>query len=645
MKDVSISHRISPVAEILLPAVSTLFGLQLLRVMIPQIVWILGDRFSLSATWLGLIALAVFLSAYIAGPLRNLSGTYRVSLWTAGGLGLARLLVQVSWSEPLITMIICMTGVVLFGLFVSSYTDEMRFRGSQTTGCLITGFLTGLILDTAIHGFSGTYDIVWQSGAVPLLVTVILVIIQWSLLFCLGYKKHVSTETRGITWPWLAVGPFLFLQMVVLQNVARYSVATGWELPYAFGWILLSQIAGLCAVIVILRSNLRNFLPVSLVCGIILVAGTVFPYPGNPWLTAVLLLLEQISASVLIASILRTTILKTTRSRKSSVSVPGGTGLLLMGILALAYYTVYQINLPYENTVIEPIAAGILALCAVIPGLKKSSHVSAPIKMPWIIPWLTLVLLVLPLIGIITLDEPQSVQGNGYPVKVMTYNLHCGINPYGDLDMEALAQEIENENPDIVALQEISRGWLIGGRVDMLDWLSKRLGMPCIFGPTEGELWGNAVLSRFPVTESVNYKLPPEILFLERGYLVTKIDIGNNETITFIATHLHHLTEDSEVRQDQVPVLLEGWDNTPFTVITGDMNARPDTPEIALFRDAGLTDIMADVIPPEGYTFISTDPYERIDYIWITPDLVAANAHVISTQASDHMPIVVELSR
>jgi endonuclease/exonuclease/phosphatase family metal-dependent hydrolase len=145
--------------------------------------------------------------------------------------------------------------------------------------------------------------------------------------------------------------------------------------------------------------------------------------------------------------------------------------------------------------------------------------------------------------------------------------------------------------------------------------------------------------------ESTNYELPPRDLFLHRGYLVTKFDIGNGEILTVIATHLHHLSEDSEIRQQQVPVILETWDNTEMTIITGDMNAEPDSPEIKMFREAYLIDVMSGNIPPAGYTYHSADLFQRIDYIWTTLDLTSRNAKVIQSTASDHLPIIVEIDK
>jgi len=630
------------ISNTLLPALSVLFGLQLLRIMIPQITWILGDRFGLSAVILGPIALAIFSFSFFAGFLKRITGSYQLILYTASGLGLSRLIVQVQWSEPLINLLISAVGTILFGIFLAAYIDHIRSEGSKSISSLVTGLLTGFILDTAFHGIFETYDLMWQSDFTILLITIILILSHWLTITALPRHEVPDSRTGGTTWPWLAFGPFLFLQMVVLQNIARYTVITGWLPPYIFGLLLIAQIAGLFVSVLLLKKKLVKT-PVVLTVGIILTACTAFPFPSRSWLAATSLLLEQLSVSILLVTILIGTIGRDD-TRSGSLTAANGTGFLLFGILTLAYYAVYQINLPYSNTVLEVVAAVLIALCALVSHLKTGNW-TIVIKTSWVTPLLVLVLLVIPLIKIIYYEKPVATEGNGFPVTVMTYNLHNGFNTGGDLDMEALAVVIEENNPDIIAVQEISRGWLISGRVDMLEWLSQRLDMLYISGPTEGQLWGNAILSRYPVVESTSYELPPRDLFLRRGYLVTKIDIGNGEILTVIATHLHHISEDSKIRQQQVPVILETWDNTEMTIITGDMNAEPDSPEIQMIHDAGLIDVLSGSIPPEGYTYHSADLYQRIDYIWISHDLEADNARVFQSNASDHLPVVVEINK
>jgi endonuclease/exonuclease/phosphatase family metal-dependent hydrolase len=176
----------------------------------------------------------------------------------------------------------------------------------------------------------------------------------------------------------------------------------------------------------------------------------------------------------------------------------------------------------------------------------------------------------------------------------------------------------------------------------MLNWLSQRLDMPYVSGPTAGPLWGNAILSKYSVTDYNNYVLPPEDLCIERGFTKAIIDINGVE-LQIIATHLHHVEEDSDIRQEQVPVILSYWDNAPGTIILGDLNAQPDTPEIRMFYQAGLLDTL--IGHPDALTFNSADLYERIDYIWLSPDIQLVESYIPFSQASDHLAVVAVIDR
>ncbi len=65
---------------------------------------------------------------------------------------------------------------------------------------------------------------------------------------------------------------------------------------------------------------------------------------------------------------------------------------------------------------------------------------------------------------------------------VMTYNIQSGFGADDTWDLERTANAIEEQQPDIVILQEVSRGWPITSNVDQAAWLSQRLEMPVYFG-------------------------------------------------------------------------------------------------------------------------------------------------------------------
>jgi endonuclease/exonuclease/phosphatase family metal-dependent hydrolase len=316
--------------------------------------------------------------------------------------------------------------------------------------------------------------------------------------------------------------------------------------------------------------------------------------------------------------------------------------MILFAILLLGYYAVYQITLPYSNSVLEIIAAAILAIAAIVFSIKPYKPIQLN-KNSWLVPGLAALLMILPLVNILSWHEKGMVQGTGFPVRVMTYNLHNGFNTDGDLDIEALAKIIEENNPDIVALQEVSRGWVISGSVDMLTWLSNRLDMPYVSGPTADQLWGNAILSRYTIVNSDNYDLSPRDSFILRGFTATVFEIGQGIQLQVIATHFHHLEEGSDIRQVQSQEIVSFWNQNDLTVIMGDFNAEYDTPEIESLIKAGLVDTITGEDSSTIYTFHSAQLHERIDYIWISPDLNVADSFVPFSKASDHLPVVADI--
>ena len=78
----------------------------------------------------------------------------------------------------------------------------------------------------------------------------------------------------------------------------------------------------------------------------------------------------------------------------------------------------------------------------------------------------------------------------------------------------------------------------------------------------------------------------------------------------------------------------------------GDFNAHPDHPEMLLFADAGFKDtFVASGATGDGFTYPADNPWERIDYVWASPDLRAREFSVPDSLASDHLAVAVTLYR
>ncbi|MGA7676853.1 MAG: endonuclease/exonuclease/phosphatase family protein [Dehalococcoidia bacterium] len=645
--------------ELTLTAITVLFGMQVLRVLIPGMFWTLGSRMSLGAIQLGLIGLAIFLiGGFLAGPLGRLAGNRRLIVITAVGLGVMRLFMQVWWSEPLFNLSLAIVGTIFFFIFLPACFEDARLRGGLAISHYALGLLGGLALDIAINGAFGTYDTVWQVEPLPVLLTLLLVVIQLVLLLGITpTTKTISTKPRtskrnGISmarsFTWLAIGPFLFLELVVFQNIPRVAALTGWSLPISFGLTLLAQLAGLAAAAYLLSKPWRMLWPWAAAAGIILPAVMALGYQKPAALIAPMFLVGQVLLSMLIVMVLIGVTTSAGKTQRSGVWIANGIGMVLFLVFILAYYAVYDISLPYNNAALEPIAGGIVSACAICALIFRQQEIKVDLKL-WLAPVFALILLILPLAQTIMWRTPAAVTGQGFPVSIMTYNSHNGFNTKGKLNMEEIAQVIESNNPDIVALQEVSRGWVVSGRVDMLAWLSQRLHMPYVFGPTADPFWGNAILSRYPILAYSREELPPRDLFILRGFIVALIDLGDGQQIKVIDTHFHHLEGQTDIRQLQSGAIINfinSIDNNNI-VLLGDLNAEPSDPEIAMLYQAHFIDAAKKMDPELAYTFTSDNPHQRIDYIWVSFDLRnrIGDVQVPLSTASDHLPVVAVINK
>jgi len=127
--------------------------------------------------------------------------------------------------------------------------------------------------------------------------------------------------------------------------------------------------------------------------------------------------------------------------------------------------------------------------------------------------------------------------------------------------------------------------------------------------------------------------------------LLVLIDLGNGELLWVIATHYHHGKEETDIRQFQAQKTTWLWDGDQQTVLLGDLNAKPDDPEMVMLQQAGLVDALAGIEPPPVYTWPLSNPNRRIDYIRVSPDLKVNDVRVIASNASDHLAVVAEIDR
>jgi hypothetical protein len=196
-------------------------------------------------------------------------------------------------------------------------------------------------------------------------------------------------------------------------------------------------------------------------------------------------------------------------------------GMGLFVLLAFAYHAAYDLVLPLGNGPLPAVAAvlvGLAAAGAVRGGRDQGGHPAGgrPGRRDLVPVGVGVALLAAPLLFRVTAPDPVTASpdpgvGPARPVRVMTYNLHFGFDVSGWSDREGAARAIEAGGAEVVGLQEVSRGWYVNGATDMLAWLQRRLRMPYArFAGASDAIWGNAVLSRYPIVAGEVVRLPRE---------------------------------------------------------------------------------------------------------------------------------------
>lgn len=238
-------------------------------------------------------------------------------------------------------------------------------------------------------------------------------------------------------------------------------------------------------------------------------------------------------------------------------------------------------------------------------------------------------------------------------LRVMSYNIQ-----YGNEGLDSVIAVINAERPDIVGLQELDVHWSGRSRfVNQAELLSKGTGMAYRFAriyqlpatdssgaPRE---FGVGILSRYPIVSFENHTITRLSTQEENpvpkplpGFPEAVIDM-NGRRVRVFNVHLD-FRRDPEVRRRQVADVVAVMGNARMpTLLLGDLNARPDAPEIEpLFQHLRDTWSYAD---GPGLTGPARNPAGKIDYVLASRDFRVKKTWVSKVHASDHFPVVVDL--
>jgi endonuclease/exonuclease/phosphatase family metal-dependent hydrolase len=606
-------------------ALGTAFGLQALRAFFPLLLYVLRDRVGFSSAALGGFGLALFATG-LAWPVLVRRRAGPPGAFAA--LLAARVAMQLWSGDPGVSLGLAAAAVLAFMAFLAAPARE---RG--------VGFLLGALLDVSTHAAFGTRDLHW--GGIPQTVTLVVLAGAgaagaWALRGLRDEDAPAPGAAALFAW-----GPFLLLHLEVLANVARHSARTG--LPTARAGELVAF--GFAAAVIAgprvgraLRGRFATLVLAALVLPILLV-----PAPSLP-IAVLALFAAQVAAAVLLLRALEP------GESAPSAAVAGGAcagGWVALLILLFAHYAGYDLPLPIGRAAAQAIGA-MLLLAAALGAARRDGGASpatrvTPLPVPLLVA--ALLLTVLPIVRSGREAAPPEIDPDA--TVVVTFNLHAGFDERGGWALERMLDSAKAARPDVLALQEVSRGWVVNGSADLYELARERLGLHGAPGPTVGSDWGSAVFTREPIVSARTVALPSGGLALTRAVTIVARDVREGTPARLVvATHLHHRGDDHALREAQARALVAVAPGIPDGVLLGDFNALPESGTFRILREAGWQDAAG---PPSrsglAPTYPSREPARRIDAI-LAGDLARwLGCEVAPAWGSDHRAVILRLRR
>lgn len=174
-------------------------------------------------------------------------------------------------------------------------------------------------------------------------------------------------------------------------------------------------------------------------------------------------------------------------------------------------------------------------------------------------------------------------------LKLVTLNLYHDKDEWPKRRTQ-IVDTLAALQPDVIALQEVLQHDTLPNQA---QWLAQELGYHWYFISVDPEdkarRYGNALLTRQPVVARGQQRLHPLEDSRTAGFVRIKLQ---GQPVNVYVTHLHHTTEGTALRAQQVDGLMAFIDSSSegiSSVVAGDFNTAADAPELHRLR-AGFVD-------------------------------------------------------
>ncbi len=253
-----------------------------------------------------------------------------------------------------------------------------------------------------------------------------------------------------------------------------------------------------------------------------------------------------------------------------------------------------------------------------------------------------------------------GAQGSGEPLTVMTFNT-AGFHHFNrdkPATVQPYRQLFKDANPDILCVQEVYTDGALQGMLASTELKNYY------------KSFGTAVFTRFPISETGNVQLDTfgsfaawvDLNINGHALRVYSVHLKSNQfsrTALEVARHgdirekrtwsqikfiFSRYSAFVQVRAQQVQRLAAHIRQCPHpAVVCGDFN---DTPISYIYNciPENLQDSFKARGNGFGFTFASTFPFLRIDYVFVDKSIRVLRHKVLRNTLSDHKPVLVNLA-
>ncbi|WP_330392760.1 endonuclease/exonuclease/phosphatase family protein [Asaccharospora irregularis] len=217
-------------------------------------------------------------------------------------------------------------------------------------------------------------------------------------------------------------------------------------------------------------------------------------------------------------------------------------------------------------------------------------------------------------------------------VKIISYNIHSGVNKDMFPTLFDIIDFLRVSKADIICLQEVNESAKVGFQVSSLK---EELGMYSHFGANVVDLglnYGLVTYSKYPIKSEKHIYLSSDRE--QRGILHTVVNIeGRN--LNIINVHLGLGEEERKVQVEELISIIKLLGKEPYIVV-GDFNEG----DIDINKKI-LKDVAKELDKSNILTFATG--LDRIDYIFVSPNIEVLDYEVLIKNMSDHYPIIAKL--